>query len=67
MGEEERRKVKMRQNFARSMSVEDALEETMLLCYEMNGEPLPHANGAPLRLIAPRLVWHRMRQMAQTH
>ena len=52
-GEEERRDVKMRQNFARSMSVEDALEDTTLLCYEMNGEPLPHANGAPLRLIAP--------------
>ena len=53
VGEEERRGVKMRQNFARSLSVEDALEDTMLLCYEMNGEPLPHANGAPLRLIAP--------------
>ena len=53
VGEEERRGVKMRQNFARSMSVEDALEETTLLCYEMNGEPLPHDNGAPLRLIAP--------------
>ena len=53
VGEEERRDVKMRQNFARSMSVEDALEDTMLLCYEMNGEPLPHDNGAPLRLIAP--------------
>jgi len=24
-----------------------------LLCYEMNGAPLPAANGAPLRLIAP--------------
>jgi DMSO/TMAO reductase YedYZ molybdopterin-dependent catalytic subunit len=24
-----------------------------LLCYEMNGEPLPVRNGAPLRLIAP--------------
>ena len=47
------RDVKMRQNFARSMSVEDALQDTNILCYEMNGEPLPHANGAPLRLIAP--------------
>ena len=52
-GEEKLRKVTMRQNFARSMSVEDALEETNLLCYEMNGVPLPHPNGAPLRLIAP--------------
>ena len=53
VGEEERRDVKMRQNFARSMSVEDALQDTNILCYEMNGEPLPHANGAPLRLITP--------------
>ncbi len=52
-GEEKPRKVKIRQNFARSMSVEDALQETNILCYEMNGEPLPHLNGAPVRLIAP--------------
>ncbi len=52
-GPEEWNKVKMHPNFARSMSVEDALQETNLLCYEMNGEPLPHRNGAPLRLIAP--------------
>ena len=52
-GEEKLRKVTMRQNFARSMSVEDALEDTNMLCYEMNGVPLPHDNGAPLRLIAP--------------
>lgn len=52
-GEEKRRGVTMRQNFARSMSVEDALQDTNLLCYEMNGVPLPHPNGAPVRLIAP--------------
>lgn len=52
-GEEERRDIKMRQNFARSMSVEDTMQDTTLLCYEMNGEPLPHDNGAPLRLIVP--------------
>ncbi len=52
-GEEKRRGVTMRQNFARSMSVEDALQDTNLLCYEMNGEPLPQPNGAPLRLIVP--------------
>lgn len=52
-GEEKRRGVTMRQNFARSMSVEDALQDTNLLCYEMNGVPLPQPNGAPLRLIAP--------------
>jgi DMSO/TMAO reductase YedYZ molybdopterin-dependent catalytic subunit len=41
------------ERFARSMSVEDALGEDNLLCYEMNGEPLPREHGFPLRLIAP--------------
>jgi len=39
--------------FARSMSLDDALAEDNLLCYEMNGEPLPAEHGAPVRLIAP--------------
>ncbi len=41
------------EQFARSMSLDDALDPRNLLCYEMNGEPLPHKNGFPLRLIAP--------------
>ena len=52
-GEEEVRGLKMKQNFARSMSREDAMNPNNLLCYEMNGEPLPQLNGFPLRLIAP--------------
>lgn len=40
-------------NFARSMSVADAMNSANLLCYEMNGAALPAANGFPLRLIAP--------------
>lgn len=40
-------------NFARSMTIEEAMNPANLLCYEMNGETLPAANGAPLRLIAP--------------
>lgn len=52
-GEEKLRGVNMVQNFARSMSAEDALQESHILCYEMNGEPLPADNGAPLRLITP--------------
>jgi DMSO/TMAO reductase YedYZ molybdopterin-dependent catalytic subunit len=39
--------------FSRSMSVEEALDPDNLLCYEMNGAPLPDAHGGPLRLIAP--------------
>jgi DMSO/TMAO reductase YedYZ molybdopterin-dependent catalytic subunit len=41
------------EQFARSMSVEDALNADNLLCYEMNGVPLPREHGFPLRLIAP--------------
>jgi DMSO/TMAO reductase YedYZ molybdopterin-dependent catalytic subunit len=41
------------EQFARSMSVKDALKRGNLLCYAMNGEPLPPAHGFPLRLIAP--------------
>jgi DMSO/TMAO reductase YedYZ molybdopterin-dependent catalytic subunit len=40
-------------HFARSMSVEDAMSPANILCYEMNGEALPAAHGAPVRLIAP--------------
>lgn len=52
-GEEEVRGVKMPQNFARSMSVPDAMDPNLLLCYEMNREPLPRKHGHPVRLIAP--------------
>ena len=41
------------ERFARSMSLEDAMNSDNLLCYEMNGEPLPRDHGAPVRLIAP--------------
>ena len=36
------------------MSWAEATDPANLLCYEMNGQPLPAANGFPLRLIAPR-------------
>jgi DMSO/TMAO reductase YedYZ molybdopterin-dependent catalytic subunit len=52
-GEETVRDIKMPQHFARSMSLADAMNPDNLLCYEMNGAPLPPANGFPLRLIAP--------------
>ena len=39
--------------FARSLPVADALDENVLLAYEMNGEPLAPEHGFPLRLIVP--------------
>jgi DMSO/TMAO reductase YedYZ molybdopterin-dependent catalytic subunit len=47
------RDVKMHQNFARSMSLAEAMSPNNILCYEMNGATLPAPNGFPLRLIAP--------------
>jgi DMSO/TMAO reductase YedYZ molybdopterin-dependent catalytic subunit len=41
------------EQFARSMSIEDAMSPDNLLCYGMNGEPLPAEHGHPVRLIAP--------------
>jgi DMSO/TMAO reductase YedYZ molybdopterin-dependent catalytic subunit len=41
------------EQFARSMSIDEALNRDNLLCYEMNGEPLPRSSGFPVRLIAP--------------
>ena len=52
-GEEEVRDKPVTQNFARSMSLQDAMDSSVLLCYEVNGEPLPTAHGFPIRLVAP--------------
>ncbi len=41
------------EQFARSMSLSDALNRDNLICYEMNDERLPADHGFPLRLIAP--------------
>ena len=52
-GEETVREQTITQNFARAMSLEDATAPYNMLCYEMNGAPLPARHGFPLRLIAP--------------
>jgi hypothetical protein len=40
-------------DFVKSLPVWKAIEETTLVAYEMNGEPLPHWNGFPARIIVP--------------
>ena len=39
--------------FARSLSIPDAMRAENMLAYEMNGEPLPHYHGKPVRLVVP--------------
>jgi len=40
-------------DFVKSIPVWKALDENTLLAWEMNGEPLPHWNGFPVRLVVP--------------
>jgi sulfite dehydrogenase len=40
-------------DFVKSIPVWKAVEETTLIAYEMNGEPLPHFNGFPARIVLP--------------
>ncbi len=48
-----REEITITEQFARSMSLADALDPDNLLVYEMNGEELPSLHGYPVRLIAP--------------
>jgi DMSO/TMAO reductase YedYZ molybdopterin-dependent catalytic subunit len=40
-------------NYTDTIPLEKAMDPTTLLAYEMNGEPLPHRHGYPLRVIVP--------------
>jgi len=40
-------------DFVKSLPIDRALDENTLIAFEMNGESLPHWNGAPARLIVP--------------
>ncbi len=40
-------------DFLKSLPIERALDESTLIAFEMNGQPLPHWNGAPARLVVP--------------
>jgi DMSO/TMAO reductase YedYZ molybdopterin-dependent catalytic subunit len=43
-------------DFVKSLPLAKAMDENTLLAYEMNGESLPHFNGAPVRVIVPGWV-----------
>jgi sulfite dehydrogenase len=40
-------------DFVKSIPLAKAIEDTTLVAYEMNGQPLPHWNGFPVRLVVP--------------
>jgi len=46
------------QFYQRSLTVDEAMRDEVLLVYEMNGEPLPPQHGYPLRLLMPG--WYGM-------
>jgi DMSO/TMAO reductase YedYZ molybdopterin-dependent catalytic subunit len=46
------------QDYERSLSIEDAGRDEVLLAYAMNGDPLPPQHGFPLRLVVPG--WYGM-------
>ncbi len=39
--------------FIKSIPVWKAIEDTTIVAYEMNGQPLPHWNGFPARIVVP--------------
>jgi DMSO/TMAO reductase YedYZ molybdopterin-dependent catalytic subunit len=52
-GREKIRGGEYEQNFARCLSVPMATRDDVILCYEMNGQPLTSGHGFPLRLVVP--------------
>lgn len=42
-------------NFTDTFAIEKALDETTLVAYEMNNEPLPQRHGFPVRVVVPGL------------
>jgi DMSO/TMAO reductase YedYZ molybdopterin-dependent catalytic subunit len=50
---DELRKNEYTAHFSRGLHITDAMRDDILLCYEMNGEPLSVSHGAPVRLVVP--------------
>ena len=40
-------------DFVKSIPTWKAMDENTIVAWEMNGEPLPHWNGAPVRIVVP--------------
>ena len=40
-------------DFIKSIPIWRAMDESTIIAYEMNGQPLPHFNGFPVRLVVP--------------
>ncbi len=52
-GQETIRGAMYQMNFARSMSLEDAMDSGAIVAYEADGQPLPRVHGFPVRLVVP--------------
>ena len=46
------------QDYQRSLALDEAMRDDVLLAYAMNGQPIPPSHGFPLRLIVPE--WYGM-------
>ncbi len=58
------------QNFARSLSLEDAFRREVMLCWEMDGKPLTAGHGFPLRLVVPGwygIAWVKWLNRIEVH
>ena len=53
IGKQTVREMELSTPFARSLSIAEAMNPNVLLCYEMNGASLPPEHGAPIRLLTP--------------
>lgn len=56
--------------FSRALALEDALRDDVILCWDVNGEPLSAKNGAPLRLIVPGwfgIAWTKWLTRIEAH
>ena len=59
--------LKSTDTFARSMSIQDAMNPANMLCYEMNGSALAGAQRISRASHRAGLVWHCQRQVAHPH